>query len=70
VGAHEAVLRCDRVTRVAALLINLEPEQDALLGEILDAELVTVRDLTQAGVFPVLAKHRPPPEKPPKQQQL
>jgi hypothetical protein len=49
---------------------ELEPEQDALLGEIIGGELVTVADLELAGVLPVVPIRRPVAEKPAKQGQL
>lgn len=53
---------------VIALLIELEPEQRALLNEIADGELISVNDLTAAGVLPVEMPIAP--EKPPRQAQL
>lgn len=55
---------------VVALLVELEPEQAKLLDEIADGPLVSVEDLTAAGVLPVAGKDRPTAEKPPKQAQL
>jgi hypothetical protein len=55
---------------VVALLVDLEPEQDALLEEILGGTLISVPDLTAAGVLPVDTKRRPVAEKPPRQDQL
>lgn len=51
-----------------ALLIELEPDQAALLNEIAAGPLVTVEDLTTAGLLPVT--DRPVAEQPPKQAQL
>ncbi len=55
---------------VVMLLVDLEADQDALMGEIVGGELVSVDDLIQAGVLPVAAENRPVAEKPPRQQQL
>ncbi len=52
------------VLSVLTLLVELEPDQASLLDRILDGPLVTVADLTAAGVLPV--KDRPVAEKPPR----
>lgn len=53
---------------VIALLVDMEPDQHALLGEIADGPLITVDDLTAVGVLPM--SERPNVEKPPRQAQL
>jgi hypothetical protein len=53
---------------VVALLIELEPVQDALLDDIAGGPLVTVEDLLASGVLP--AAIRPRVEQPPRQAQL
>ncbi|MWA01947.1 N-6 DNA methylase [Actinomadura sp. LD22] len=45
---------------VLGLLVRLEPEQDALLGEICAGPLVTVDDLKAVPVLPVPKSHRVP----------
>jgi hypothetical protein len=52
------------VLNVLALLVDLEAEQAALLDRILAGPLITVADLTEAGVLPVV--DRPVVEKPPR----
>ncbi len=53
---------------VVAKLVELEPDQAALLDEIVDGALISVDDLTTAGVLPATA--RPVAESPPHQDQL
>ncbi len=53
---------------VLALLVELEPDQGALLEQIATGPLIAVDDLTASAVLPV--KNRPAAEKPPKQAQL
>jgi Type ISP C-terminal specificity domain len=55
---------------VVSLLVDLEDDQDALLGEVVGGELISVADLTDAGVLPVDREHRQVAEKPPKQEQF
>jgi hypothetical protein len=45
------------------LVTDLEPEQAALLNDVLAAELVTVDELTAAGVLPPSAVARRPPQR-------
>jgi predicted helicase len=46
--------------RVLALVVELEPNQAELLDKIMDADRITVADLTEAGVLPVSDAARKP----------
>jgi hypothetical protein len=55
--------------QVLTLLVDLEPRQDELLAQIVDAPMITVDDLVRAGVLPVPAEARRAP-RPPAQAEL
>lgn len=54
---------------VIALLLELEPAQAAMLGDIASGVLITADDVVGAGVLPASGR-RQAPEKPPRQTQL
>jgi hypothetical protein len=55
---------------VIALLVELEPDQAALLNAIATGPLISIEDLTTAGVLPVDPRARPVAEAPARQDQL
>jgi hypothetical protein len=55
--------------QVLTLLVDIEPRQEELLAQIVDAPLIAVDDLVRAGVLPVPAEARRAP-RPPAQAEL
>jgi hypothetical protein len=55
--------------QVLTLLVDIEPQQEELLTQIVDAPLIAVEDLVRAGVLPVPAEARRAP-RPPAQAEL